>query len=240
MHSYCTGVPFLFRLINFFSFPCFWISEIKSSSFMGFVTFPPIKIFLSIWFPYSWNLLSAWFQMHISSLAEAVWRPGITSIFSTITNLMPGAESWDFCLPILSVKFCAVRKVTSSFGTIPLAGIAIFPGRHQICFINLCESIKLIQSPLWEVCRGLWARTHGLGIDSTILWSCDTCSPVSHMAVTSNEKYCKWPMSCPVWQTALLCRSVCGVLSKGMTSGRESGKCLLRVKNTQSCCRALV
>lgn len=81
---------------------------------------------------------------------------------------VPGAESWDFCLPILKVNVCAVWKVTSSFGTSPLAVdqiyplAAIFAGGRQIWFIILCEPIKLIQSPLREVCRGLWARPNGL------------------------------------------------------------------------------
>lgn len=143
------------------------------------------------------------------------------------------AESWDFCLPIsVSEYLCSLKSYFflwyHSFSC--RSGIAIFPGGYQIWFINLCESMKLTQSPLREASRGLWARPHDLRW-STVLWSCDTCPLVSHVTVTSNKN---WPTSCTVWQTALLCRSVCGVLSKGMTSRSDSGKCLLRIKYMQS------
>lgn len=120
MHSFSSGIPVLFRLIHFFSLPCFWISEIKSSSFMGFVTSPPIK-----------NILNHLVSLQLKTVSYACLIPNAHFLsgrgclkarhhkyFLYNTKLMfcraemPGAESWDFCLPILTVNVCAVWKVT--------------------------------------------------------------------------------------------------------------------------------
>lgn len=166
--------------------------------------------------PVAQYLAPAWLQMHISSLAGAVWRPGITNIFLYNTELIPGAESQLGFLSSHSVSECLCSLKSYFFlwyhSFCCRSGIAIFPGGYQIWFIN----------------------------DSTISWSYDTCPLVNHVTVTSNEKRCNWPTSCTVWQSALLCRTVCGVLSKGMISRSEAGKSLLRIKCIQSCCRALI
>lgn len=126
MHSCNSGIPFLFGLIDFFSLPCFWISEIKSSSFMGFVTFPPVKNILTFGFPAFGTccsvsctclIISAHFLSGRSSLKARHHKH-----FLYNTKLMPGAESWDFHLPILSVNVCAVTgKLLFPLSTIPLA-----------------------------------------------------------------------------------------------------------------------
>lgn len=104
---------YLSGLLHFLSLPCFWISEIKSSLFMGLVPFPPIKNNLNHLVslqlePVAQYLVPAWFQMHISCLAEAVWRPGIANIFSIILSyclwLRVGISVFPFCQWI-SVQF---------------------------------------------------------------------------------------------------------------------------------------
>lgn len=62
-------------------------------------------------------------------------------------------------------------------------GIAIFPGGHQIWFINLWIH-EVNPEPFKGSLQRALSKTPWFKMDSTILWSCDTCPPgvsLSHL-----------------------------------------------------------
>lgn len=222
----------LFSLGWSISSPCFASLSLKSGQvhLWDLSLFLLSKIVGTIGFPYSWHLTLSLLCLPDSECRFPLWKglsEGWASQTSSLQHLsfcraeMHGAENREFWLPILSLNLCSLGSYFflwyHSFSC--RSGIAVFPGGHQIWFMNLCESISvmtLTQSPLREVCRGIWARPRRL-IGSTILWGSQTCPPASHVAVTCNEKCCKWPTGC----TGLLCCA--GLYVEALTKVRLQG-----------------
>lgn len=192
---------------------------------MGSVTFPPTKNVLTFGFPTVGTCCSASctcliLNAHFLSGRDCL-KAKPRKYFLYNIKLMLGAKSWDFCLPILSVNVCAVWKVTFSFGTIPLGEIrhSRFPRRTSDLIHKSLWIHEVNLEPFKGSLERALSKTPWFKMDSTILWSCDTCPVVSQVTVTSNEKHCNWPTSCTVWQTTLLCKMCVESLAKGWLQG---------------------
>lgn len=154
---------------------------------------------------------------------------------------MHGAENKEFWLTIVSLDLCSLGSYF--FLWYYFFSCSHFPQRtsnliNKSLWTHLGHDLN--PEPFKRSLQRNLSKTTQVKIGSTVLWSCQTCPPAGHGTVTWNEKHCRWPTSCPVQWTALLHNNVCGGLDKGMTLQSESGKCLLRIRHIQRCCRDLV